>query len=125
MGDNHTPATAERDEGKMTMYHHVYIHDGKLPIGKLQFQLSDENGNLVDFDYFGNVGISGNKLRIIAGRDSVHDFTIADRPTPESVEYANGYEKAESQQRKRWPNPDKFSRHFISGWLAGWKEKGR
>jgi hypothetical protein len=88
-------------------------------IGMLAFPLFDEGGKRVDFDYTGDAGVVGNQLRIVSGRSHVRDFTIAQQPTPESVQWVEGFEKARSQKRRRLPKI--YTDSWHSGWLAGWR----
>jgi len=104
-------------------YKIVYIYDGRLAIGLFDFQ-TFKNSKPSNLNYVGEAFFADGAFRITSGCD-VYDFTIADHPTPESVEWVNGHEKARAQQRKRWPNPEKFSSHYVAGWQAGWREKGK
>ena len=99
----------------------VYVYKGKLSIGLLEFQLTDENGNPSDITFRGEGSIQGNALRILQGRTGIYDFTIAEKPTQESLDYSIGYDKALSQKRKRLPN--NYTSHYYYGWLAGWESK--
>lgn len=101
----------------------VSIHNGQLSIGRLLFQLYDENGEPASVNYYrGEACIQGNQLRIILGRSTIYDYTVATNPTPESVDYQSGYEKGKSQKRRRLPK--QYSDHWYSGWLTAWQEKG-
>lgn len=96
----------------------VSIYDGELAIGKLRFSLTGEPASLT---YRGQAFLQGNQLRIVMGRSTVYDFTVADHPTPESVDYRSGYEKAMSQKRRRLPK--EYTSAWYHGWLAAWEEK--
>lgn len=99
----------------------INIYEGKLLESKLAFQLYDEAGEPVSLTYRGEGFIQGNKLRIIMGRSTVYDYTVASHPTPESGDYLSGYEKGKSQKRRRLPA--EYSSAWYHGWLVAWEEK--
>lgn len=105
-------------------YQQIYIHNGKLAIGHLDYQIFNENGSPSTLNYSGEAFFADGAFRITSGND-VYDFTVSKYPTAASVRWMKGFEKAKEQQRKRWPNPDKFSKSYIAGWQAGWRKKGR
>ena len=102
----------------------VFIMRGKFQPADLdcwlEWQIYNQKGEPVEFDYRGEAGVDGNQIRIPSGAH-VYDYTISETPTPESVQTQKGYEMAMRQNRKRCPG--KQSSWFIHGWQIGWEQK--
>lgn len=119
-------------------YVRVSVYKGKLNIGfdvdangrvtdpGLDFQLFDEQGAPVTSDFRGEVAWSeSNETWItpnIGAYDvNVHMYRVSKYPTPESVEYLNGWRHAMKLKRKVWPK-DK-SPDFMDGFRSAWQER--
>ena len=78
-------------------------------------------------EFRGDGNREGNQLTIWKGdirtTVAIGSYLVSDTPTPESLDYYNGYQHGKKQKIMRWPasKPERF----VEGWREAWKERGR
>lgn len=121
-------------------YVRVSVYKGKLTIGAffeengmmgdpgLDYQLFDDHGNAVNSEFTGEVawstgddGFTYITPNIRAHEVNVFMYRLDRYPTPESVEYRNGWIHAMKMKRKTWPKNK--SQLFTDGFRDAWQER--
>lgn len=115
------------------MIKRVTIYNGELDVpgfeGEpgLSYKLAPLDGAPLIKEFRGDAGRDGNRLTVWKGdirtATTIHEYLVSDTPTPDSLNYYNGYHHGKKQKIKRFPagKPEQFG----YGWIEAWKERGR
>lgn len=114
------------------MIEHIFILRGQLHVGgypglayQLTYSAGEKAGQPVEWErYSGDGHISADKVCFApkGPYGPVYEFTLAQSPTEESVQYKAGYEFAQKQKRRCRPRGQR-PEAFIQGWQAAWRER--